>query len=259
MRVSGSVAMNEAHVVDIACGSGHSLAISDVGDLYMWGRGTSGQLGFGKFKIEVQSNGRKQKGGGSSEEDEDEDEEEEGSEAAVNSGGASKQPVVDVGNENLKPTKVKMKGGQEPRTVAGGDEHSMLITHSGLLYAFGSNRDGQLGIGRPEEGGCYIQITPTPVVGAISKNKVAQVSCGSSHSAAVTENGVLYTWGETFNGRCGYSSAGTNMFVPTLVPDFSYIECARVSCGGYHTCVLTVDQRVYVFGQPDARLGIGDR
>ena len=46
---------------------------------------------------------------------------------------------------------------------------------------------------------------------------------------------------------------------PTLVPDFSYIECARVSCGGYHTCVLTVDQRVYVFGQPDARLGIGDR
>ena len=50
MRVSGSVDMNEAHVVDIACGSGHSLAISDVGDLYMWGRGTSGQLGHGDTK-----------------------------------------------------------------------------------------------------------------------------------------------------------------------------------------------------------------
>ena len=56
----------------------------------------------------------------------------------------------------------------------------------------------------------------------------------------------------------GYSNAGTNVFIPRTVPDFAYIECIKVSAGGYHTLVLTSDQRVYSFGQADGILGIGD-
>lgn len=35
------------HVKDIACGSGHSAAITTNGELYTWGQGDHGRLGHG--------------------------------------------------------------------------------------------------------------------------------------------------------------------------------------------------------------------
>jgi alpha-tubulin suppressor-like RCC1 family protein len=262
-RVNTNIIMSNAYICDIAAGSGHSIAVDDGGALFTWGRGTSGQLGYGKFKIEIDASDIGSSGnGGEENEEKGNDEQNQNNNTDLQRGyiNKNKLQIVDTGNENIKPTKLSLKGGVQPVAIACGDEHSMFITNSGKLYSFGSNRDGQLGVGRPTSNqGSYIVILPKEVIGPITKSRVANVSLGHTHSAAITENGELYSWGETFNGRCGYSMAGANVFIPTVVPDFSYIECAKVSCGGYHTCVLTVDQRVYVFGQADARLGIGDR
>ena len=35
------------HVRDVACGSGHSAAITSNGELYTWGQGEHGRLGHG--------------------------------------------------------------------------------------------------------------------------------------------------------------------------------------------------------------------
>jgi alpha-tubulin suppressor-like RCC1 family protein len=37
----------KAHVVDVACGGHHSLAVTARGEVLSWGRGSSGQLGHG--------------------------------------------------------------------------------------------------------------------------------------------------------------------------------------------------------------------
>jgi len=289
-RVDGSFQMTNANILGIACGSNHSMAIDDSGLLYTWGRGTRGQLGYGKFAIEINKNGSGSSGssdsisGGSSgdgnklkPEDDGNPNAPPGSPTTINTTKKSSTTLpkvpdsVDVGNEYLKPNAIELRGDIRLRYAAGGDEHSMVITTSGCLYSFGSNRNGQLGIGRPKEikktagngttGTTYesdVVIEPRQVVGALNKSRVIQVSLGYTHSAAVTEDGLLYTWGESFNGRLGYSNAGTDIYIPKTVPDFAYIECLRVSCGGFHTLVLTADQKVYSFGEADARLGLGD-
>lgn len=43
----------------------------------------------------------------------------------------------------------------------------------------------------------------SPVPGLASK-VVVNVACGSSYSAAVTDEGELYTWGSGENGRLGH-------------------------------------------------------
>lgn len=37
--------LSNKRIVSIACGMYHSLALSDIGDVYSWGRGFEGQLG----------------------------------------------------------------------------------------------------------------------------------------------------------------------------------------------------------------------
>jgi alpha-tubulin suppressor-like RCC1 family protein len=37
--------LNSKTIVSIACGMYHTLALSDIGDVYSWGRGFEGQLG----------------------------------------------------------------------------------------------------------------------------------------------------------------------------------------------------------------------
>lgn len=36
------------YIVKVACGYEHSLALTDKGDLYVWGKNDNGQLGIGK-------------------------------------------------------------------------------------------------------------------------------------------------------------------------------------------------------------------
>ena len=50
---------------------------------------------------------------------------------------------------------------------------------------------------------CRSQTTPT-VVAALSGDRIVNISAGSMHSAAVTEDGVLYTWGKGSYGRLGH-------------------------------------------------------
>ena len=38
-------ALADQHIVHVACGESHSLALSDQGQLFSWGAGSDGQLG----------------------------------------------------------------------------------------------------------------------------------------------------------------------------------------------------------------------
>ena len=81
------------------------------------------------------------------------------------------------------------------KQVAVGWNHSLAITPNGLLFAWGFNFHGELGIGTRADSGKPKDVN---MLGC----KVTQVSAGQFHSAAVTSTGRLFTWGHNKNGRC---------------------------------------------------------
>mmetsp|Transcript_74078 Transcript_74078/g.162113 ORF Transcript_74078/g.162113 Transcript_74078/m.162113 type:complete len:625 (-) Transcript_74078:114-1988(-) len=104
--------------------------------------------------------------------------------------------------------------------IACGREHSLALSQSGVLYAWGSNKAGQLGLGlssRLKE----VRI-PTPVV--LSRKdpsiRVKSCSCAPESSACVTTTGEVYVWGATsyylFDSGGGYID-GENCGEPVKV------------------------------------------
>lgn len=91
------------------------------------------------------------------------------------------------------PRKVPLPDGIKIKQVAGGFHHSMLLTEDGKVYSWGRGDYGQLGHGNTEN------VTEPKSIEVFenlpSDNRVIQISCGDNHSIAVTEQGDVYTWG----------------------------------------------------------------
>lgn len=70
----------------------------------------------------------------------------------------------------------------------------MLLTEEGLLYTFGANNHGQLGINK------LVTIKQKSAVHPVSlindcNDKVKLIACGPNYSLAYTESGTLYYFG----------------------------------------------------------------
>ena len=67
-------------------------------------------------------------------------------------------------------------------SIACGDNHSTVITEDGLLYVWGSNEFGQLGLGSTSTGDELLPRLHHPTLSL----DVRQVSVGANHTLAVT-------------------------------------------------------------------------
>lgn len=142
--------------------------------------------------------------------------------------------------------------------VACGEEHALLLTPEGALYAFGSNADGRLGIG---DRSMPLRSLPTLVPDLVSY-PIVGVACGAGHSAAVSVAGDLYTWGQGRHGALG-TGGSLNHWSPQQISFPSGCTVQAVFCGGRHTSALVKDpvsahSTVYMCGAGEAgQLGLG--
>jgi len=110
-------------------------------------------------------------------------------------------------------------GESQVLTVACGYSHSLLVT-DGALWTFGSRDDGALG-----HNYCDNRLVPMRIEAQHFGNaNIVSVTGGSSRSAAVTEKGTLYTWGQASDHRHANAEA---MWVPTRITP-SLLQGARV-------------------------------
>lgn len=98
---------------------------------------------------------------------------------------------------------------QTVKSVAPGQDHTLILTKTGEVYSWGLNRFSQLGYvvetatgARSEE---PIQATPRKISGAIRNRTVLGVAACKTASACWTADEV-FTWG-TNNGQLGSYSA----------------------------------------------------
>ncbi|XP_068035861.1 X-linked retinitis pigmentosa GTPase regulator isoform X1 [Anomalospiza imberbis] len=158
-----------------------------------------------------------------------------------------KPVLISCGDEHtaiitaLKPEKAKL--------AVCGRNHTLVYTEKGNVYAAGGNSEGQLGLGDTEER------TTFHLISFFTKqHKIKQLSAGSYTSAAVTEDGQLFVWGDNSEGQIGLASE-TSVIVPCKVDIGKSVSF--VSCGYYHSALITGDGELYTFGEPvNGKLGL---
>ncbi|XP_037548156.1 probable E3 ubiquitin-protein ligase HERC1 [Nematolebias whitei] len=177
-----------------------------------------------------------------------------GSVKACGKGSYGRLGLGDSNNQSM-PKKLVLEPHRNMKKVSsskGSDGHSLAITAEGEVFSWGDGEYGKLG-----HGNSATQKYPKIIQGPLLGKVVVCVSAGYRHSAAVTNDGELYTWGEGDFGRLGQSdSQSRNM--PTLVKDISGV--GQVACGSSHTIAVAQDGRtVWSFGGGDnGKLGHGD-
>ncbi|KAF6091399.1 retinitis pigmentosa GTPase regulator [Phyllostomus discolor] len=148
-----------------------------------------------------------------------------------------------------KPTCVKALKPEKVKLAACGRNHTLVSTEGGKVYAVGGNNEGQLGLGDTEDRDTFHLIEFFT-----SQHQLKQLSAGSNTSAALTEDGKLFVWGENSEGQIGLNNV-SNVCVPHQVTFGKPI--AWISCGYYHSAFVTRDGELYTFGEPECgKLGL---
>lgn len=106
------------------------------------------------------------------------------------------------GDELTQPEPTLIQGLQHViiRQVAVSENHTLALTSTGQVYAWGSNRYGQLGIGSVAD----TSYSAHPqLIKSLNKVIVAGISAGESHSVCFTVSGEVYSWGSNKSGQLG--------------------------------------------------------
>uniref|UniRef100_G3TPD0 X-linked retinitis pigmentosa GTPase regulator n=1 Tax=Loxodonta africana TaxID=9785 RepID=G3TPD0_LOXAF len=149
-----------------------------------------------------------------------------------------------------RPICVKALKSEKVKLAACGRNHTLVSTaEGGNVYATGGNNEGQLGLGDTEERNSFHLISFFT-----SRHKIKQLSAGANISAALTEDGELFMWGDNSEGQIGLNSI-SNVYVPRQVTVGKPISW--ISCGYYHSAFVTMEGKLYTFGEPECgKLGL---
>lgn len=233
----------------IASGDDHTIMIDYKNDVYMWGDNKKGQLGLGhprkvKSVVKMTSMGKNLK-------------------TAVAKG---KQTYVVTGDGNILkwpnkqyhckflPMMVKANDSWVKfQNISCGYDYAIALTTNGLLFSYGMNDNGQLGLGDLKEREIFTMVEKLKDLG----EKTMEVSCGYKHVVCRTANGKVYSWGL---GSCGQLGSGDreSRNEPEAMKfsediKVKTLKAVSAQAGFNSTYVLYEDHRIYTTGRSAAR------
>ncbi|XP_014251481.1 E3 ubiquitin-protein ligase HERC2 isoform X1 [Cimex lectularius] len=132
--------------------------------------------------------------------------------------------------------------------VHSGGKHAMALTIDGKVFSWGEGSDGNLGHGNTQS------LEKPRMIEALKSKKIRDIACGSSHSAAITSNGELYTWGLGEYGRLGHGDCVTQL-KPKLVKALAGHHIVKVACGSRDAQTLALSSKGLVFSWGDGDFG----
>ena len=141
--------------------------------------------------------------------------------------------------------------------VASGAYHTLAINSRGELYAWGSNKNGQLGIGTTTDN----ELAPQRVG---NDSDWEAISGGEYHSLALKSDGTIYSWGANSVGQLGNGENGAD-FADISKDKTAPIQIGTdrdwrtVSAGSSHSLAIKTDNTLHVWGNnATGQLGLGD-
>lgn len=251
-------------LVSVACGGAHTLFLTERGRVFAAGLNNCGQLGIATEKsyslepVEVVGIPEKvaQISAGYHHSSAITDDRKLFSWGSNSSGqlGLGKRTASIVST----PTRVDSLLDFNIQVIALGSEHSIAVTDEGNVLSWGSGSSGRLGHGHQSSilGFSFSSSEYTPrLIKKFEGIKVKKVAAGMMHTACISEEGILFVFGEVANNKLGFGGA-KSISMPSAVQELPFSE--DVACGGYHTSVLTSDGDLYTWGSNEnGCLGLG--
>lgn len=132
--------------------------------------------------------------------------------------------------------------------VHSGGKHAMALTLDGKVFSWGEGEDGKLGHGN------RLNLDKPKLIEVLRSKKIRDIACGSSHSAAITSSGELYTWGLGEYGRLGHGDNVTQL-KPKQVKALVGHRIVQVACGSRDAQTLALSDEGLVFSWGDGDFG----
>ncbi|CAG5132688.1 unnamed protein product, partial [Candidula unifasciata] len=238
------------HVIHVAAGSEHSVALTQAREVFTWGNNDRGQLGRGEVLKSEQEVPKLVKS------------------LAVYSVlqvACGSDHTITLTNDGLifvwgsnifgqlglgrntdtyqyLPELVSCLRGIPVAQVAAGGNHSFILSKSGAVYGWGKNSFGQLGVNDTEDYRLPQQCRP------IRSQRIKYICCGENHTACLTKDGRVFTFGDGSYGQLGHNSNNDEM-LPRQVMELSGSEVSQIACGRNHTLAYVPKSgRLYAFG-----------
>ena len=234
-------------VMQVTAGYMHAACLTADGLVFACGFGCQGQLGVGDTESRVvptlvrgELEGRKvlQVAAGSLHticmtED-----------GAMSAFGRNDEGQLGVGDTENRLVPTLLRGELENKSVvqvAAGCTHTVFVTGDGLVFAWGHNVDGQLGIGDTEN-----RLVPTLVTGQLQGKQIVYAAAGDFYTLCITADGALFSWGGNDNGQLGVGDTEERS-LPTLVTGLHGKQVVHVAAGACHAIRLQHSRRLCVY------------
>ena len=118
--------------------------------------------------------------------------------------------------------------------VAAGSDHTVALSSEGEVFTFGRNKFGQLGHG---DMACESERIPRRVDALVGR-RVVQVAASSSHTAVLTCDGEVFTFGCGAEGQLGHVGSKQMERLPRKVEEaLGGDKVVQLSCS-YHTTAV---------------------
>ena len=117
---------------------------------------------------------------------------------------------------------------------------SYILSNDNILYSFGGNFDGELGINNK-----LIESTKD-ILPVLYGNNIYKFSCGSGHIGCLTDNNELYMFGQNEFGQCGYKGIDRCHIGNNITLNCKSI--IDIKCGHSLSIIKSNDHQFYGFG-----------
>jgi alpha-tubulin suppressor-like RCC1 family protein len=237
------VLLQHEYITAVQCGASHSMALTRGGKVYSWGKNTQGQCGHGNVEDQLKPTAIRKL-----------DDlvitqlaagwehslalTKEGTMYSWGSGYKDSRrglvpPVLGLGHNDARQSPELIASMETVRiiNIACGWDHCLAIDEHGKVLSWGSGQNGKLGLGTEDNISipCYVpalseeEETPDPKKSTTTEAKVkskglfvTHLSAGCEHTAVLTRDGEVYSWGHGDGGRLGHGN-NAQCFVPTRV------------------------------------------
>ena len=268
IEIFADIYLNMGEVfADISLGDKHSAAVTNYGRIFTWGDNVSGQLGDGtnidssvpleitsQFDINVEEKIINVDLGNNHS-------------AALTSSGKlytwghniNGQLGNGTTSHSTTPVEITSQFSETPVKVSLGTNYSATITNSGRLFIWGN---------LATSGKNTRQSTPVLINYQITihntfsfADNISAIELGYYHSAIITNEGELFTWGRNEYGQLGDGTLVNQMLPVNITGKFSFTtdeKIISVALGYNHSAVLTSFGRLFTWGRNDSgQLGDG--